>query len=153
MNELIKKFGWRSLYRVLLVSAIQQHESDRCRRLCPHSWFTSHPTRSSQSPELRSMCSPQLPTSSLFYTRWCIYVSAAFLIHPTLSFPRWVHVCSQCLHLYSWPANRLTRHCVFVEWWFHYFPMKWDIVNKCKKKTTCKLVFFSSLAEALVVKV
>ena len=33
----------------------------------------------------------QLLTSSLFYTRVCIYVNATFSIHPTLSFPHCVH--------------------------------------------------------------
>ena len=38
-----------------------------------------------------------VPTSYLFYTRSCIYVSATFLTRPTLSFPRCVHMSILCV--------------------------------------------------------
>ena len=54
----------------------------------------------------------RLPTSCLFYTRSCIYVSVTLSIHPTLS-TRCVHESIRCLHLYSFPANRFSCSTVF----------------------------------------
>ena len=39
----------------------------------------------------------QQPTSWLFHTWWCMYVSAAFSVHPGLSFPRCVHKSILCV--------------------------------------------------------
>ena len=38
-----------------------------------------------------------VPTSYLFYTRSCIYVSATFLTRPTLSFPCCIHMSILCV--------------------------------------------------------
>ena len=51
----------------------------------------SHPLRSSQSPELSSLCLQQLPTGYLFYTWKRIYFNAPLSIHPTLAFPLCVY--------------------------------------------------------------
>ena len=51
----------------------------------------SHPLRSSQSPELSSLCLQQLPTGYLFYTWKHIYFNAPLSIHPTLAFPLCVY--------------------------------------------------------------
>ena len=48
----------------------------------------------------------QLPTSRLFYTRACIYVSPSLLIHPTLSFPRCAHKSVLCVCI-SIPALQI----------------------------------------------
>ena len=57
-----------------------------------------HPTPTSQSTELRSLCYQQLPTSCLFTHGGAYIVSAALRIHPNLSFP----CCVQQCVLYIW---------------------------------------------------
>ena len=54
-------FGVLLLYRVMLVSAVQRSESAICIHISPPSWAPhspppSHPSRSSQSTELSSLC-------------------------------------------------------------------------------------------------
>ena len=63
--------------------------------------------RSSRSTRLGFLCwMQQVPTSSLFYTRQCVYVSPNLPIHPTLLFPLCPRACSLGLWLCSCPANR-----------------------------------------------
>ena len=47
----------------------------------------SHPSRSSQSASLGSLCYTQLPSSCLFHTQYCTRVSAASFTALTLSSP------------------------------------------------------------------
>ena len=73
-----------------------------------HPHAISHPSRSSQSTELSSLCCKLLvlPTSCLFYAWQCIYVSPNIPVDLTLPFPPCPHICSLHLPLYSSPGNR-----------------------------------------------
>ena len=66
----------------------------------------SHPSRSSQSTELSSLCYTAASPSYLFYTQWYIYVNATLSICPTLPSSLYPQVHSSCPCLYSCLANR-----------------------------------------------
>ena len=82
--------------------------------ISPPSWASlpapTHPSRSSQSPELSSLGYTELPTSCLLHTWSCVYQSftpALFSsILPILSFPKRPPNCSLRLHLYYCPEIR-----------------------------------------------
>ena len=67
-------------FNIVLASAVQQSELSS---YVSSASVSSHPPRSSQSPELNSQ---QLPTSYPFYTWSCIYASATLC--PTLLYPQ-----------------------------------------------------------------
>ena len=85
-------FNWRIIALqscFVLVSAVQQCKSAYIPSLLslPPSIPTSQPSQASQSPGWAPcVITQQLPTSYLFYTGQCIYVSATFPVCPTLSF-------------------------------------------------------------------
>ena len=119
------------LYNVVFISAVQQSESAICIHI-PPSWTSFSPTphpspsRSSQSPELSSLCYiQQIPKQLSVCTWWYIYVSSALANHPTLSFP---NLCPRVhfvyLPLYSCPANRLLS-TVILE--FHVYVLIYKI--------------------------
>ena len=61
-----------------------------CTHICLPSWTSlpvphpqpSHPSRSSQSTRLSSLCNTALRTSHLFHTWWCVLVNAPLPVHP-----------------------------------------------------------------------
>ena len=67
----------------------------------------SYPSRSSQSPELSSLCYTAASHDDLFHTWKCIYVNPSLPVHPTPPSPPGLHI-SLHLCLYSCPANRLS---------------------------------------------
>ena len=76
-------------------------------RLWPTPWTAAHQALLSMGfsrQEYWSGVPLPSPTSYLFYTWYCTYVNAAFLIHPFLSYPA-VSTSSLHLHLYFFPAN------------------------------------------------
>ena len=102
----------------------------------------SHPSRSSRSTDLSSVCYTQLPTSYPFYTRQCICVSATLPIHPPLPFqfgdvgqfishlqPQFSHLLNGN-NLHQRGALRINQACVYSTWHrlnitqeFYLFPM------------------------------
>ena len=67
---------------------------------------SSHPSRSSQSTKLSSLCYIAA-CHWLFYTCECIYANAILPVRLTLPSAPCSHICSLGLHLYSCSANRL----------------------------------------------
>ena len=51
-----------------------------------------HSSRSSQSTQLSSLRYAAASHQLSVYTQYSIYINATFLIHPTISFPRCVHM-------------------------------------------------------------
>ena len=78
-------------FRVLLVSAIRQHESATYIHTSPPSWLslpsptTSHPSRLSQSTGFSSLCHTQIPTCHLCYIWYymCFHASLSVFIPPS----------------------------------------------------------------------
>ena len=98
-------FGGKLLFSVVLISAIQ-HESTINVHISPPSWM-SHPSRSSQSPELSSPCyrAGSHWLSALHMVMCICQCCSSDWFHPLLPLvcPQ-VHSLHPCL--YSCPANR-----------------------------------------------
>ena len=85
------------LYSVVLVPAVQQCKS--AISMCIYSpsllslpllpW--SHPSRSSQSASLSSLCCTAASHWLLILHWWCIYASVSLWVFPTLTFPCCIH--------------------------------------------------------------
>ena len=124
-------FGVSLFFNVVLVSAVQHCESDICVRVSSPSWpFFPLPYPTPLGHRRALSWAPcalrKLPTSCLFCTWWCIYVSAAL----NLFYPLLPTLCSHVpslpslhLHLCSCPAS--TFISTFSR--FHIYALMYDI--------------------------
>ena len=95
------------LYNVVLVSAIQKHESAMVYTyplpLESPSHLPLHPPLEvvvERQAELPAALYRNFP-SAIYFTHGNMYFSATLPSHPTLSFPQYVHKSVLCLSLYS----------------------------------------------------
>ena len=101
--------GVQLLYNVMLVSTVQQSETDVCLHISPIFWI-SLPFRSPQSTEQSSLCytlcSRQLST---LYIELIVYKYQSQSIQPPLFFPLLCpYFCFLCLYLYFCFANKIS---------------------------------------------
>ena len=117
----------------MLVSVAQQSESAICIHMSPYPLpletpsHTPYPTPLGhrESPS-RSPCAMLLlPTSQLFYIRYCIYVYATLTLPPFRPPTPCHQVHSLCLPLYSCPATRFISTIFFFR--FHIYALAYGI--------------------------
>jgi len=111
-SPLKKKLDYKLLYSVVLVSAVQRHESaiyiyTRPLSLGPPSQPSPQPSRSLQSTELGSLCQSAASLQlSVCLTRGGVHVSATLLTHPALPCP--------ALPLLPGPQGHSQALCLFL---------------------------------------
>ena len=108
------------LYNDVLVSVVQRSESAFCIHICPPSWTflppypSFHPSNSSQSTELSSLCYTEFPLATYFTNVVCICQSQS----PNSSHPPFPsscpHILSLHLHLCSCPTNKII-YTIFLD--------------------------------------
>ena len=116
----------------MLVSAIHKHESTIGIRMSPPSWASLisatpfHPSRSSESPGLSSLCSYSKFPPAIYFPYGSVYVSMILSpFRPPSPSSTVSTTLFSCLHLHCCPANKFIS-TIFLDsiWW----------CNKCKKE-------------------
>ena len=100
MNSFKKRNGVLLLYNVVLVSAVQKHESAISTYISLSSWASLPPSHPTPLGHHRSLSWAPCAVQELCinFTHGSVYIYITFSIHPTLPFPH----CEQWLSIWIW---------------------------------------------------
>ena len=98
-ERLVFFFNWNIIVLQCCISFLLYNEVTRLHIRNILSPLPAHPSRSSRSPELRSLCCEQLPTSCVLHAWQCRRVSATLPVGPTHLSPTCPHALYVCVSI------------------------------------------------------